>query len=1059
MAGTSAHTSLAVFLKNTTSVGVLALSLIYMSASQAKAQTSDRANTTPPVQDSSPTDDAIDEIVVTGRRAAQNETIEAKRNAKQIIDTLSAAESGRLPDNNIAESLSRITGITTLRNGDTGDGDFISIRGLDSALNNVQFNGVNSGQASAGDRRVPLDGINADDISEIRVAKFLLPQDEGEGIGGSINIISKTPLERGEDQFRFEASGRYNEFSDKTGYEFGAGFTKIFNDKFGVSASINTRRRYLETIELNANSTNPARLPVIRDSNGNVISVDDIIDGGGEFNQPGDSYDNVEAGLFSSDDITFEDYLYELSKQQRDTLSLSGAIDWQVSNTTLLTLGGFLSQEDNIATETIFGFDVDEDEFANINGVAVTLFDDAEVDFRGRIEDEEEINGNIYLKGVTELDRLTLDYQASYAHASDESPVYELEFDTGSFLPNDTSITTYVPWVYQGRYFAHPNLAVLQDPDFVQAFTDLEGTQIGDDFEYRPVNEQKNDRYAVQINGDYEVDQRFLGFNVSSIRLGTKFERSDVSRRQIVIADDIEDVDFNGLYNEDGDGTAEDALLENFAGLFGGFDQRALENIGSPLSAIGIDGFPSFNEASLRNFFSEFGRSYTSSGSDSVASDTLLEFREEVFSAYVQTELEWEKLNVILGARIEDYTGEFSSPSEVEAEIFLENFDGGSVDLLSTAALDNLNIKTGNTEVLPRMAFTYDVSDTFILRGGAGYSIARPTFRQLARATEFELGLVPNADAPGLTQDSTATDIAAAGLALGDYDPDEISFTIFSGNPALENAKSLNLDLSAEFYPSSSTAFSAGVFYKEIDNFIFVGAESDISGAFDDSISEGILANLTDEGRQILENLGGLSALIENGEGVTLIQPSNGDTAEIYGLELGLIHAFDWAPGILRDMGITANVTFTESEATYDVATLEEGQDYLVAAGFYEDGDILRRTTSFFAAPDISGNASIYYEANDLEIALSASYQSAAFDATDDYGLDQFNDEYFQADFFIGYKLPIEAGSYSVFLEVADFTDGGTKATDAQSVGRNGSIFDEASFNGREVKFGLRGRF
>ena len=447
MTNKSARKSLSEILITSTSVSVLALAMTAMTSGFAHAQTTDEPiATTSPVATGNQAPLEVDEIVVTGRRIAQDTAIAAKRNAKQVVDTLTAADAGRLPDNNIAESLSRISGITTLRNGDTGDGDFISIRGLDSALNNIQFNGVNSGQANGGDRRVPLDGINAEDIAEIRVAKSLLPQDEGEGIGGSINVISKTPLDRGKDQLRFNVAGRYNEFADKAGYEVGGGFTKIFNEKFGVSASINKRRRYIETLEVNANSTNPLRLPVVRDASGQVLSVDAIIDDlGGAFDQPGDSYDNVQEGFFTADDVTFEDYIYELSNQTRDTLSLSGAIDWQVSDSTRLTLGGFLSDQSSEATEAVFAFDQDEDEFLNVNGVATTVFDDTEVDLRSRLENKDETNGNIYLRGVTELDRLTLKYQGRYAKASESNPFFELGFDTGGALPSGSDDPTFVP--------------------------------------------------------------------------------------------------------------------------------------------------------------------------------------------------------------------------------------------------------------------------------------------------------------------------------------------------------------------------------------------------------------------------------------------------------------------------------------------------------------------------------------------------------------------------------------------------------------------------------------
>src|SRR5690606_18252865 len=85
-------------------------------------------------------------ILVTGRLLDAELSIQAKRDADQIVDVLSANQASQLPDQNVAESLSRIAGVSMIRNNESGDGEYISIRGLDSALSNIQFDGVNTGQ-------------------------------------------------------------------------------------------------------------------------------------------------------------------------------------------------------------------------------------------------------------------------------------------------------------------------------------------------------------------------------------------------------------------------------------------------------------------------------------------------------------------------------------------------------------------------------------------------------------------------------------------------------------------------------------------------------------------------------------------------------------------------------------------------------------------------------------------------------------------------------------------------------------------------------------------------
>src|SRR5690606_38572428 len=101
----------------------------------------------------------------------------------------------------------------------------------------------------------------------------------------------------------------------------------------------------------------------------------------------------------------------------------------------------------------------------------------------------------------------------------------------------------------------------------------------------------------------------------------------------------------------------------------------------------------------------------------------------------------------------------------------------------------------------------------------------------------------------------------AEALAAGGLTPDqvqEVSVSISSGNPDLENARSLNLDASFEYYPMRGTALSLGLFYKKIDNFIFVGSESD-----DTSVDIPFVESLLNaDALALLEGVGGVAGLI-----------------------------------------------------------------------------------------------------------------------------------------------------------------------------------------------------
>ena len=78
-------------------------------------------------------------VVVTGARAALARSLELKRNADVIQDSISATELGRFPDDNVADSLTHISGISVSRTRG-GEGQYINVRGLGSGYNIVTLN-------------------------------------------------------------------------------------------------------------------------------------------------------------------------------------------------------------------------------------------------------------------------------------------------------------------------------------------------------------------------------------------------------------------------------------------------------------------------------------------------------------------------------------------------------------------------------------------------------------------------------------------------------------------------------------------------------------------------------------------------------------------------------------------------------------------------------------------------------------------------------------------------------------------------------------------------------
>lgn len=117
------------------------------------------------------------------------------------------------------------------------------------------------------------------------------------------------------------------------------------------------------------------------------------------------------------------------------------------------------------------------------------------------------------------------------------------------------------------------------------------------------------------------------------------------------------------------------------------------------------------------------------------------------------------------------------------------------------------------------------------------------------------------------------------------------------------------------------------------------------------------------------------------------------------------------------------------------------------------------RRSSFFRAPEITGNASVFYDDGAFETAVSLNYQAESFRGANRFGLDSFTGAYTQLDLFTGYTFDLGGGELQIFGEVADLLDSGTHPADLATLGRSRTAVSDVSYNGREFRIGLRGRF
>lgn len=168
-----------------------------------------------------PAADAADsEIVVTGIRGSLREAIDAKRDLSVIADVVTAEDVGKFPDKNVAEALQRVPGIVVNR--EFGEGERVSLRGTAPNLTKTLLNGHTVATADwfildqvASTRSFNYLTLPAEIIGRLEVYKSPQADVEEGGVGGTINVITRNPLDLDPLTLSASVQGVYSDLSGK----------------------------------------------------------------------------------------------------------------------------------------------------------------------------------------------------------------------------------------------------------------------------------------------------------------------------------------------------------------------------------------------------------------------------------------------------------------------------------------------------------------------------------------------------------------------------------------------------------------------------------------------------------------------------------------------------------------------------------------------------------------------------------------------------------------------------------------------------------------------------
>jgi outer membrane cobalamin receptor len=170
-----------------------------------------------------------DQVMVTAERLeGQAEAINIERTNDDIVQVLPLKEITSLPNTNVADAVGRLPSVSLER--DEGEGKYVQIRGTEPRLNNVTINGVNVPSLETTVRNIKLDAVPANLVERIEVFKTLSAYQDSDGVGGTVNLVTRTPNDTptieigGEGGYTPIQGGRtLGEFDATAGRRFGEG--------------------------------------------------------------------------------------------------------------------------------------------------------------------------------------------------------------------------------------------------------------------------------------------------------------------------------------------------------------------------------------------------------------------------------------------------------------------------------------------------------------------------------------------------------------------------------------------------------------------------------------------------------------------------------------------------------------------------------------------------------------------------------------------------------------------------------------------------------------------
>ncbi|MGX9460976.1 TonB-dependent receptor [Shewanella sp. A14] len=786
-----------------------------------------------------------------------------KRTDNRIVDVIVAEDIGKLPDNNIAEALQRITGVSI--ESDFGVGESVTIRGVSENL--ILLNGRST--AGPGRGGVSLDDFPSSFLKTVEVIKSPTPEMIEGALGGTVNMQTVRPLELSEPLFALTLDGEYADKTENVAPNFTAAMGNNWDlgdaGTFGASANVSYQDRELR-----------------RDEFFNKVNLQDDID------IDGDGVVDVSGGP-NGKYIRRTESTVEQKTEERERTAYGLSLQWAPTN-----------EDGNIYID-MNATKLDGGQAAysilDVGGTAVAR-SDSYYDANGQLH-------NYDLSGVLVIPKTWSDFttsetsshaiggewnitdnieiSAEYSISKSEERQTASEFNLRPIERTDPtlSLTTHTSTASSTSgsgipSYVYADTGMLTNPDNL-VFREFYHKTLDTD------NEEQALRFDIKLH-DVGVDF------ITAVKAGVRFTDRDYSANRYDLKPNGNTLKDSYKKATNADGLYSPTWIDNpivsdsftTINAKNSFDQTGLSGQNDLLTYNVYDAERLKDAQATYLLVQEMLKdtSYAMNGSlaDNMVEDTgaYKSINEKTSAIYAQFHLDFEDLTAVVGGRY--------IQTELDSSI-VESVDTNGNKILNTGSNDY-------SDFLPSLNVTYNLSEETLMRFAAAKVMRRADFDELSPALSIDNSLV------------TGTQ--------GSYQLDPYRVTQY--------------DLSVEHYFGDGGIVSAAIFYKDVKSFTQTDSScladsSTINGQNTtqwDNIclldtagqSQGDIINATQD-----QGLAYVDAQKAAGRtGINIETDVNGGSGEVRGLELGYQQQFSFLPSFWSGFGVNANYTYADSE-------------------------------------------------------------------------------------------------------------------------------------------------